>query len=376
MKIAHVIGSCSAGGAEMFVQSLLLQLEKRKDVSEIELWVMYQIKDISSDKKKIDFEDKFIKKLEVGNISIQFIGKRIHKDWLKTWKKLRELYRNFEPDIIHSHLESVTFHTCRGLSKFKTPIVQTIHNTVINHTLIQRFYIKRKISAFVSISKKVTKIISDKLKVNNDEIYLIYNGVDVNKFKLNGREIKNKVEEIISVGRLTKQKDHKNLFKAIKLLKEKLTKNKIETPKFLIVGDGELKKELKNLALKLKINNNVEFLGIRDDIPKLLSESDIYVMSSEWEGLSISLIEAVASEIPIVATDAGSNSEIVKDGKNGEIVPIQNSQKLAESLYRLITNKDLRIKYKNNSQKMVKKFEIENSAAKHYEMYKDIIGNC
>lgn len=376
MKIAHVIGSCSAGGAEMFVQTLLLQLKKRRDVSEIELWVMFQINDISNNKKKIDFEDKFIKKLEDNNIPVKFIGKRPNKDWLKTSKKLRELYRRFEPDIIHSHLGSVTFHTCRGLSKFKTPIVQTIHSTVIHHTLVQRFYIKRKISAFVAISKKIKKLISDKLKVNNNKIYSIYNGVDVNKFKPNKRKIKNKVENVISVGRLTEAKDHKNLFKAIKLLKEKLIKNKIEIPKFLIVGNGELKKELKNLVLKLKINNDVDFLGVRDDIPKLLSESDIYVMSSEREGLSISLIEAVASEIPIVATDAGSNSEIVKDGKNGEIVPIQNSQKLAESLYKLITNKDLRVKYKNNSQKLIKKFEIENSAAKHYEMYKDIIGNC
>lgn len=64
------------------------------------------------------------------------------------------------------------------------------------------------------------------------------------------------------------------------------------------------------------------FLGVRDDIPKLLFESDIYVMFSERENFSISLIEAVASEITIVATDAGSNSEIVKDGKNGNIIPI------------------------------------------------------
>lgn len=373
MKIVHVIGSCGAGGAEIFVQSLLLQLKNRKDVSEIELWVMTQMKDISDNKKKIDFENKFIQKLESANISVKFIEKRLHKDWLKTSKKLRKFYKKFKPDIIHSHLEHVTFHTCIGLSKFNTPIIQTIHSTVINHTFIQRFYIKRKISAFVAISKKLTKIIFDTLKVNNDEMYLIYNGVDVNEFKINEREIRNKVENIISVGRLTKAKDHKNLFKAIKILKEKLTKDELEVPIFLIVGDGELKNELRNLALELNINNSVEFLGVRDDIPKLLAESDMYVMSSEWEGLSISLIEAVASEIPIVATDAGSNSEIVKDGKNGEIVPIKNSQKLAESLYKLITNKNLRTKYKNNSQKMIKKFEIEKSAAKHYDMYKDIL---
>src|SRR5699024_8954483 len=138
---------------------------------------------------------------------------------------------------------------------------------------------------------------------------------------------------IISVGRLTEAKDHVNLLKAMKILKDKLNSQGMEMPELLIVGDGELKEQIKSLSFSLNINNNVKFLGIREDISELLAKSDIYVMSSAWEGLSISLIEALASGIPIVATDAGSNNEIIENGVNGVIVPIKDSEALANSLY-------------------------------------------
>src|SRR5699024_8251275 len=123
----------------------------------------------------------------------------------------------------------------------------------------------------------------------------------------------------------------------------------------------------------LNINNNVKFLGIREDISELLAKSDIYVMSSAWEGLSISLIEALASGIPIVATDAGSNNEIIENGVNGVIVPIKDSEALANSLYEVIINPKLRRKFTYNYRYRIKKFDIEKCALNHLDMYKEVI---
>ena len=92
----------------------------------------------------------------------------------------------------------------------------------------------------------------------------------------------------------------------------------------------------------MNLGHIVSFLGVRQDIPELLKESDIYVMSSEWEGLSISLIEALTSGIPIVATNAGSNNEVIENDVSGIIVPTKDPEALAEGIYNLIIDKDLR----------------------------------
>ena len=373
MKLAHVISSCCAGGAEMFVKSLLENITKTDRINSIQLWVMSKIEDISpNDVQKLEFEKKFIYELESSGVEVKFIKKRPGRDWSKTKKELRKIYNSFKPDIIHTHLESVTFHTCRALYKYNVPIIQTIHSTVINYPVLQKYYINRRVHAYVAISEKVRNIIYRQIGISYDRIYLIYNGVQIDKFKTFNRNVGKSVNTIISIGRLTKQKDHENLLNAMKILIDKLNAKGIKVPDLFIVGEGELEKEIKELSTSLGINEHTRFLGIRQDIPDLLSKSDIYVMSSEWEGLSISLIEASASGIPIVATDAGSNSEIIENGVNGLVVPVKNPEALAEGLYQVIMSPDLRRKFTDNSGVKVKKFRIEDCALNHIDMYTKI----
>jgi len=97
-----------------------------------------------------------------------------------------------------------------------------------------------------------------------------------------------------------------------------------------------LKKDIKNLARLLNIKNKVIFLGIRRDIPEIMSAADAYVMSSAWEGLPMVLLEAASMGLPIVATDVGGNREIVFNGKNGFLVPAKNSEELANAMLNLM----------------------------------------
>lgn len=374
MKLVHIISSCTTGGAEIFTKSLVTSLIELDKVKEIELWVMYNIIDLfPEDQNKIEFEKKFIKDLNQKGISVKFINKRPKKDWTKTKKKIRDLYNSFKPDIIHSHLEAVTFHTCRSLSKYNVPIIQTVHSTVINHPIIQKYYINKKINAFVAISKVVNDNIYKRLNVSSRKIYLIYNGVQIDKFKNKNRLYNKEVKKIIAIGRLTEAKDYGNLLRSMKILNDQLSEFNKSMPKLLIVGDGELKEQIKELSISLKIENNVEFLGIRQDIAELLAESDVYVMSSEWEGLSISLIEALTSGIPIIATNAGSNNEIIEDGVNGLLVPIKDSEALAHGLYKLISNYEYRLSFANNSVFNIEKFGIEKCSLEHFSMYNKIL---
>ena len=372
MKIVHVISTCGAGGAEVFVKELIKQLKFIGH--DVELWVMSRVIDTDLvNEQVLNFEKLFISELNSYDIPVKFLNKRLHKDWIKTTRNLREQYYRFKPEIVHAHLESVTFHVVKAFSS-KTNIVQTIHSSVIHYPFLQKMYLQKSISRYVAISNKVRSILINSLNLKPEKIVTIYNGIDLNKFKIN-RKNNSEVKKIISIGRLTKAKDYPNLFKALDILIQKLNKENIPLPSVNIVGTGEIEKELKALTKKMNLGHIVSFLGVRQDIPELLKESDIYVMSSEWEGLSISLIEALTSGIPIVATNAGSNNEVIENDVSGIIVPTKDPEALAEGIYNLIIDKDLRDRLSKEAIKRSELFAIENCAKKHVEMYKGLISH-
>ena len=372
MKIAQIIGLCQPGGSDVFVKDLTKQLKFLG--LDVELWVMTRMRDTNLiNKQTLDFENSFISELNRCKIPVIFLNKRLKKDWRKTWRNLRNEYDRFKPEIVHSHLSPSSFHVVKALSS-KTLVVQTVHSSRIFHTFLQRIYHKKRISRYVAISNKVRSILIDSLNLKPEKIVTIYNGIDLNKFKIN-RKNNSGVKKIISIGRLTKAKDYPNLFRALDILIQKLNKENIPLPSVNIVGTGEIEKELKALTKKMNLDNIVSFLGVRQDIPELLKESDIYVMSSEWEGLSISLIEALTSGIPIVATNAGSNNEVIENDVSGIIVPTKDPEALAEGIYNLIIDKDLRDRLSKEAIKRSELFAIENCAKKHVEMYKGLISH-
>jgi len=369
VKIAQVIGTCTPGGAEVFVKNLCKELKRAGH--EVEVWALSRAIDIDPrNEALVKFEQLYVKDLEECDVKVRFAGKKPRKDWQKTKSALTAFFRDFKPDIVHCHLENVTFHTCRAIAG-KVPIVQTIHNVVISHPYVQKFYLLQKLRANVAISKKVYSIISEILGPRA-RIYTIYNGIPISNF-LRKRIINENVRNIVAVGRLEQQKDYPNLLSAISILKNRLLANRMPLINVNIVGSGSLENELTNLTSKMGLSDIVKFLGIRNDIPELLMNNDIYVMASEWEGLSISLIEALASGIPIVATNAGSNSEIVDNGVNGIIVPTKNPEALSEAIYSLILDQELRRRFSIEAQNKAKIFSIEQCAENHIRMYEEIL---
>jgi glycosyltransferase involved in cell wall biosynthesis len=111
------------------------------------------------------------------------------------------------------------------------------------------------------------------------------------------------------------------------------------TAQFLLVGDGRMKEELEIKAQNLNLLSSIKFLGIRKDIPEILAVIDIFVLpSSSREGLGISLLEAMAAEKPVVASDIGGIPEVVIDGETGFLVPPKNSHDLAGAIIELLKN--------------------------------------
>lgn len=141
---------------------------------------------------------------------------------------------------------------------------------------------------------------------------------------------------VLMVARLEEAKDHDTLLAAIAVLRQ-LGK----TVRLRLAGEGPRRAELEEQARALKLSDVVEFLGARHDIPELLGESDIFVLASKTEGLSVALIEALSAGIPVISTDLPSCREVLQGGRCGFLVPLGDAHALAQAIDKLLENQDL-----------------------------------
>jgi glycosyltransferase involved in cell wall biosynthesis len=153
---------------------------------------------------------------------------------------------------------------------------------------------------------------------------------------------------ILSVGRLTEQKGYPYLFRAAGEVIRRFP-----DAVFLVVGKGELRDELEQQIRSLGLERNVRLLGFRNDIYELMQTSSVFAMPSLWEGLPVTLIEAGACRLPVVATNVGGIMEVIKDGENGLIVPMKDEQTLAQGLISLLSSPQRRFQMGERARQIV-----------------------
>ncbi len=362
LKIVHFVSSFTSGGAEMLVKEIAYN---QKDSHQVEIWAMNP----GSNK---EFMQKYSEDLSENGINTLVFGEKPNKMRFHRFMKIRKAIRDRKPDIINTHSEVTTGYLIFASIGSTTKVVQTIHNTIIEYTYLQRIFIKHMIDKFISISAKTQEVITNELNISQKQAPIIYNGIRLEKFQKQKRCIRTDVNKIISIGRLVPQKDHKTLLDAYKILIDRLNSENLIIPILYIVGDGNLKNNLSKQSEALGIAEYIEFLGVRNDIPELLYESDILVMSSRWEGLSIALLEASATGIPIVASDVGSNNEIVKEGVSGFLVPKGDPGKFADAIYSLNRSKEIRENFSRGAIHIANSFSIDETVKNYTKLYQEI----
>lgn len=362
MKIVHVISSFGPGGAEILIRDIAIRSTAD---AKVEIWAIGKAEDPQ-------FETDFLTELLKMNVGYTIIGKTPGKQRLWVIQKIFRLIRDKKPDIINTHSELATFYVAavRLLQKFR--FVQTIHNTVIEYPLLQKILARNTVDRFVAISDRCRAEIKKIIRPPDDRITLIFNGISINKFRCR-RFIRKEVKHILNIGRLNHQKDHITLLNAYSAVIDDMRKRNKRIPVLSIVGTGPLEEILMKETQKLSICDYIVFMGVRKNIPELLASHDIFVLSSRWEGLSIALLEAMASGIPVVATNVGSNDEIINDGVNGELAVKEDASDLAEKMLKLINDYDLRKKYSVMSVKKSPLFDIEQCTGKYLMLYREVV---
>lgn len=364
-KVLHLINSFSLAGAE----KLIFDITKRIDKSKIDCYVCAISKGNSY--------NFFVNKLNKNKVSTFCLYKGYEKDRFKSiYKLVNYIYEN-DIDYIHTHCSSPDFYGKIAGLLTSRPVYSTIHNSKGYSRFLQLLF--RSITKkYIAISKQVKKYMINELSLPNNRIKLIFNGVDISKFKEANINVNQKKRSlgiplqkkvIINVGRITEQKGQKTIIEAARKIVNK--RNDII---FLIVGDKSYNRDLYN-NLKKKIDNYnlkkyIRFTGIREDVNELLAMSDVFVLPSIFEGLPITLLEAIFSKIPIVASDVGGNRELIKNGESGYLIPTNNSVLLAKKIINLLNNE-------NVSESMVEKayndainkFDIRTTVAKYEKLY-------
>lgn len=361
MKILQVVLNLKYGGLEKLVIQLSEELNKKG--FETVIACLQEEGEVAQEARK-------------KGLQIFCLKKKEGFDWPLIFK-LRELISREKIDIVHTHNSGpLIYGTLAARLSFK-PCINTRHSRT-----------EEKISGLiwnlntyvVCVSDDTQKEILKHNRISLSKIRVIYNGIDLNAFNFiqdNGfaHEKRKQVglQEnsflIGNIGRLVADKDQETLLKAFRKLVQKKFNGEL-----VIVGDGPLQGHLKKKADDLAIADKVKFLGFRDDIEELLSIFDVYVLSSIREGVSLTLLEAMACHRPIVATKIGGNPEVVIDNQTGYIVPPGFPERIESAVMRLYANKGVAQEMGAMGRKRVEeKFSLKNMAEEYMRLYREIV---
>jgi glycosyltransferase involved in cell wall biosynthesis len=257
--------------------------------------------------------------------------------------RLIRLVHSWKPDVVHSHMVHANL-MARVLRLFvRVPaLVSTIHN--INEGGRARMLAYRLSNGLVDHMTIVSEAAADRFVsegiVPRRLLTVIPNGVDVELFRNVSSSARDTIRESVgasqlfiwlAVGRFEVAKDYPNMLQAFAMVCEREPQAVL-----LLVGRGSLQRETETLVRALGLGDSVRFLGVRHDIPEVMSAADAYVMSSAWEGMPMVLLEAAAASLPIVATRVGGNHEVVQEGETGFLVPPGHAEALAEKMIRMM----------------------------------------
>jgi len=277
-------------------------------------------------------------------------------------------------DILHGHPGA--FARLAGWFVHTPIIISSTHNTYVDKKWHQIFIDKifsNITDKIISVSNAVMDFEIKQIGIKKEKYITIYNGVDIDRFlnapdKYKARDILGLNRDMIyitSLGRFHRQKGMDTFIRACAIIRDR-------NPDvgFILAGYGPLETELRSLSEKLGLSGSMKFLIARRDPEVILSASDIFVCASRWGGFEIVLAEAMASVLPVVATNVGPIPEVVVDGETGYLVTVDCHEEIAEKVLRLLGDRDLSERLgMAGRERVIRIFSIKRMVDKTVDLY-------
>lgn len=326
----------------------------------------------------------FSKRIKRSDVRVFDLNKRdgLNFSW---YVSLYRLLRYLKPDIVHT----------RNFSTLEGQIVATLANIQARvhgehgrdisdlegknrkYNLLRKC-IRPLVHHFIAVSKDLERWLSSTINVNPDNIKQIYNGVDnlrfrpgleLNSIAIPNNFLTNNTFVIGSVGRMAKVKDYLSLTRAFLLLIQQIPQAKIYL-RLLIVGDGESRDTCIAMLRQAGVEELAWLPGERSDVFELMQLFDIFVLPSLAEGISNTILEAMACGLPVIATNVGGNVELVIDSKTGKLVPPSNPENLAAAILEYYHHRDMLTEHGQAGRQLIEAhFSIDNMVSNYLDVY-------
>ncbi|MCS6922782.1 MAG: glycosyltransferase [Fimbriimonadales bacterium] len=362
----QVIYSLTVGGAERLVLNLCLHLDRER----------YQPICIALREPQ---HNHYERALQEADVPLYFLHKTEGKaDW-KVYKQLDSLFRRYRPSVVHTHLLGLNY-AYPLMFRYRTPVrVHTFHSLAQPEMGVRVGKWVRLLAFRYRVGGVVPVAIADEVARTVERVYgykqplVIPNGIPVDEYAPNPDKralfrraygVEPEAIVIVHVGRFVVLKNHALLLQAFAQMHSR-------QPLYLwLVGDGELRAAMEQRAQELGIAARVRFWGVRSDIPDLLNAADIFALPSKYEGNPMSVMEAMAAGLPVVATAVGGVPELVQDYQTGILIPVDSEPHLIRACQALVEDPDLRQRMGQASlQRARAHFDIRRTVREYEALY-------
>lgn len=357
IHIAHVIYRFDTGGLENGVVNIINRLGEKQFHHSI----------ITLD----GCSEAFCQRINTTNVDFFDLAKKPGQDF-GMFMRLRTLLKRIKPDVFHTR--NIGTLECQLVGWWcRIPYrihgehgwdVNDLHGSNAKYRLLRRL-IKPFVHQYIALSSEAKEYLEDKIGVATRRIVHLCNGVDADRFLPTKAADKN-TTVIGCVGRLEEVKNHQLLIESIGVLAQQTEKPFV----LQLVGDGSLRDKLQKRIEALEVTDKVEMLGNRNDVDKLMNRFDFFVLPSLAEGISNTILEAMACGLPVIATNVGGNGDLVVDTKTGYLVDAYDPQGLANKMQSYIDDPDTcQLHGSQSRQRIEQEFSLDVMVKKYHAIY-------
>jgi glycosyltransferase involved in cell wall biosynthesis len=366
IKVIQIIPMLGPGGAERVAVDLVRGLNRQRfEAAVISIW-----RPVESDLERL---------LDESGVTVEYLGKGPGFDG-RTYHRIHRVLRDCRPDIVHTHLHVLRYALPSLLLLKCSSLLHTVHNLAEREIeprgrWIQRYALNHGVVP-VAVSEEVALSVEDLYGIQQCRV--IPNGIATNHYgcprtarsEWRAREgFRDSQVLFVCVARFSRQKNHA-------LLLEAFAQGPASDPSahLVLVGEGSLREQLVEQVENLGLTQRIHFLGLRSDIPDVLAATDVFVLSSDWEGNPLSVMEAMASGLPIVSTAAGGVPDLFENGKEGFLIQRGDVRGLANSMTSLLSNPERRQSMgMAAAQRARENFDASRMVQEYEQLYENLI---
>ena len=354
MKIMQVIPYFCFGGAETMCENLTYALKAMgHEVCVVSLY---------------NARTPIAARMEEAGVQIVYLDKKTGLD-LSMVPKLRRIMEQERPDVVHTHLNIIKYAAAAAKLAGIQRCVHTVHNLADKEAegriqkIVNGFYFAHGWSVPVALSPEVQRSIGEFYGLPLNKVPVVFNGIDLGRCMQKRTYTLGETIVLTHIGRFNEQKNHEGLLQAFAGILVQHPNCRLD-----LLGDGELMEQTRAKAKELGISEHVRFLGAQNNVYPYLQQTDVFLLPSRYEGMPMTLIEAMGTGLPIAASAVGGVPDMIEDGESGLLTSC-DPEAVAGAVIRLLGDQSLREKLGRKAKAESGRFSARFMAQQYTRVY-------